>query len=253
MICKRFIAIVLFAGVLLFACTLMIGAGTINFSLAQIGAAPSTAAGLNDRGSFVISFGGHPLGTEKFNIRSSPEKIEAEAEIELKTEQGGQSIDLKTNPRLILTPKFEPQTYEVSRKGAQPFHLEVDFRTSPAKSRLRLATSKQDDERDFALPKDVVVLDDNVVHHYQLLVDRFGLKPGKKQAFKAYIPQEALPGDLIVEEVGTEEVELAGQKETLRHLIVGADLAQIDLWVDAQNHLQRVLIPAMQLEAVRVK
>ena len=231
----------------------MMGAGATNFCLAQIVPTTTTGADLNDQGSFAISFGGHPLGTEKFNIRSSPNKIEADAEIELKTDQGGQTVDLKTNPRLILTPQFEPQTYEVSRKGAQPFHLEVDFRASPAKSRLRLPTSKQDDERDFVLPRDVVILDDNVVHHYQLLVDRFALKPEKKQAFKAYIPQEALPGDLIVEEVGTEEVELAGQKETLRHLIVGADLAQIDLWVDAQNHLQRVLIPAMQLEAIRVK
>jgi hypothetical protein len=241
------------AGVLLFAGALTMGVGASNFSLAQTGAAPSTAAVLNDRGNFAISFDGHLLGMEKFNIRSFPDRIEAEGEIELKTEQGGQNIDLKTYPHLILNPQFEPQTYEVSRKGAQPFHLEVDFRTSPAKSLLRLATSKQDDERDFALPKDVVILDDNVVHHYQILVNHYAMKPEKKQTFKAYIPQEALPGDLIMEEVGTEIVELAGQKETLRHLIVGTDLAQIDLWVDVQNHLQRVLIPAMQLEAVRVK
>ena len=259
MICKQFISNVPSAGFLLLvgfrlsAGLLMMDASATNFLLAQSGAAPSIAAALNDQGTFAITFSGHPLGTEKFTIRSFPDKIEAEAEIELKTEQAGQTIDLKTNPHLILNPQFEPQTYEVSRKGAQPFHLEVDFRTSPAKSRLRLATSKQDNERDFSLPKDVVVLDDNVVHHYQLLVDRFALKPEKKQTFKAYIPQEALPGDLIVEEVGTEEVVVAGQKETLRHLIVGADLAQIDLWVDGQNRLQRVLIPAMQLEAVRVK
>jgi len=246
-------SIVPFAGALLFIGVQAIGAVATNFSLVQTGSATSTAAGLNDQGSFMISFGGHPLGTEKFTIRSFADKIEAEAEIEIKTEQAGQTIDLKTSPRLILTPQFEPQTYEVSRKGAQPFHLEVDFRTSPAKSRLRLPTSKQDNERDFVLPRDVVVLDDNVVHHYQLLVDRFALKPDKKQTFKAYIPQEALPGDLIVEDVGMDEVEVAGQKETLRHLIVGADLAQIELWVDARNHLQRVLIPATQLEAVRVK
>jgi len=230
----------------------MMCSGATNFALAQAGAASSTAV-VNDQGSFTISFGGHPLGIEKFRIRSFPDRIEAEAEIEVKTEQAGQSFDVKTNPHLTLTPQFEPQSYEVSRKGAQPFHLEVDFRTSPAKSRLRLPTSKQDDERDFVLPRDVVVLDDNVVHHYQLLVDHFALKPEKRQTFKAYIPQEALPGDLIVEEVGTGEVEFAGRKETLRHFIVGADLAQIELWVDDQNHLQRVLIPAMQLEAIRVK
>lgn len=216
---------------------------------AQRPAAPAP----DDEGTYSISFNGHPIGTERFKIRSSANKIEAEAEIEIKAEQTGQPFALKSSPRLVLNQQWEPQTYVVNQKGTPEFHLEADFRKSPAQSRLRLANAKADDERDFVLTRDVVIVDDNVVHHYQLLVDRFMLKPDKQQTFNAYIPQEASPGVLNVQDKGSEDVNFAGRHETLRHLVVTTELAKIDLWVDGQQHLQRILIPAVQLEAVRAK
>jgi len=98
-----------------------------------------------------------------------------------------------------------------------------------------------------------LIVDDNVVHHYQLLVDRFALKPDQEQTFNAYIPQEASPGVLNVQDVGPEEVNFAGRHEKLRHLVVSTEIARIDLWVDGQQRLQRILIPAVQLEAIRTK
>lgn len=228
-------------------------AGASRGSAGQNPAAPSSVSSLDDRGIFTIIFAGHPIGTEKFTIRSSADKIEAEAEIQLRAGQGARPVEVKNNPQLVLNSNLEPQTYTINQKGAQEFHLEVNFRASPAVSRLRLAGSKEDDERDFVLPNDVVVLDNNVVHHYQLLVDRFALKPDKTQTFNAYVPQDALPGVLTVEEAGNEEVELEGQKVTLRHLTVSAELARIDLWVDAHQHLQRLYNSAVQLEAIRKK
>jgi len=215
----------------------------------QQGAAPV----LDDQGTYSLLFEGHQIGTERFKIHASADKIEAEAEIEIKTDQTGQPVALKSSPRLILDRQWEPQTYLVNQKGTPEFHLEVDFHKSPAQSRLRLANDKVDDERDFALPKDVLIVDDNVVHHYQLLVDRFALKPDKQQTFNAYIPQEATPGVLNIQDMGSEEVNFAGRHEKLRHLLVSTDIAKIDLWVDGQQHLQRIFIPSVQLEAVRTK
>jgi hypothetical protein len=225
----------------------------VNISAGQNPAASPPAPNLEDQGTYSISFSGRPIGTERFKIHSSANKIEAEAEIEIKVEQTGQPLNIKSTPRLVLNQQWEPETYVVNQKGTPEFHLEVDFRKSPAKSRLRLASAKADDVRDFALPKDVVIVDDNVVDHYQLLVDRFALKPDKEQTFNAYIPQEATPGILNVQDTGSEELDLAGRHQTLRHLVVSTDIARIDLWVDGQQHLQRLLIPAAQLEAVRTK
>lgn len=216
--------------------------------------APEPAAiTLDDQGTYSILFNGEPIGTERFKIHSSADKIEADGEIEIKVKQSGQPLDLKSSPRLVLNQQWYPLAYVVNQRGTPEFHLEVDFRNSPAKSRLRLSGAKEDDKRDFALSKDVVILDDNVVHHYQLLIDRFMVKSEKQQSFQAYIPQEATPGDLSVQDVGSEEVDFAGRHETFRHLLVSTEIARIDLWIDAQNHLQRLLNPAARLEAIRTK
>ncbi|HEV2349114.1 MAG TPA: hypothetical protein VG028_04625 [Terriglobia bacterium] len=224
-----------------------------NMEAAQNPAPNPAAPAPDDQGTYSISFNGHPIGTERFKIHSSANKIEAEAEIEIKVLQSSQTLDLKSAPRLVLNQQWEPQTYVVNQKGTPEFHLEVDFRKSPAQSRLRLSNAKADDKREFVLPKDVLIVDDNVVHHYQLLVDRFALKPEKQQSFNAYIPQEATPGILNVRDVGSEDVNFAGRHHPLRHLVVSTEIARVDLWVDEQLHLQRLLIPAAQLEAVRTK
>jgi hypothetical protein len=195
---------------------------------------------------------GQPVGTETFDIRSPGDRVEAEAEIELRIERDGKVHEFKTFPKLVLNSALQPLTYSWSQKGSQSSQLEVDFRSSPARTRYRTVAG-EDDRRDFELPKDVVVLDDNVVHHYQLAVYRYRRTAGGKQTFQVFVPQEAMPGPLEVEETGQESVEINARLETLRHLVVSAELARIDLWVDDQQRLQRVSIPAAQLEAVRKK
>jgi hypothetical protein len=206
-----------------------------------------------DEGEFVISLGGKQVGVEKFSIRSvGDNKIDAQAQIELTVEREGKTYTFRTSPKLILAADLEPETYSWTQKGAQSSRLEVDFRTNPARARYHTVEG-DDDVRDFNLPKGVVVLDDNVVHHYQLVVDRFDRVASRKQTFPAFIPQEALPGVLNVEDLGMDQIELAGEQRELQHLLVSSDLARIDLWVDKDHRLQRVFIPAAQLEAIRKK
>lgn len=203
-----------------------------------------------DRGVFEFILAGKTIGTESFEIRSSGEEIEAQAEIHLRVEQGGKTTDVKTYPYLVLDTQLQPLTYTWRQKGTQSSQLEVDFRVSPAQARYKTVNG-QEDLRTFGLPKDVVVLDDNVVHHYQLVVGRYRLTGGGNRTFKAFIPQEALPGDLSVQEVGTEPTSVNGSMLDLHHLVVTSDLAHVNLWVDDQQHLQRVSIPEAQFEALR--
>jgi hypothetical protein len=205
---------------------------------------------VDDQGVFVLSIAGRPVGTESFTIRSSRGQIEAEAKIELRIQRDGKTYDFKISPKLVLDSRLQPLTYAWMQKGPQSSQLEVDFRSSPAKVRYRTVAGSED-HREFTLRKDVMVLDDNVLHHYQLVVDRYARTSGGKQTFQAFVPQEAMPGPLTVEEIGQESVEVNGQQETLKHLVVLAELARIDLWVDPQQRLQRVSMPAQQLEAVR--
>jgi hypothetical protein len=235
----------------LVAVVLTLGAGRTASTAEPKSAAPPATVDLNDQGTFKISFAGQPFGTEQFSIRSSPGEVQAEAEIQLHFEQGGQGVKLKAIPRLVLNPQLNPLTYSLNQSGSQAFHLEVDFRTSPATSLLKLADGSDDQRRDLELHGEIVILDDNVIHHYQVLVDRFALKSARKQTFNADIPQEAVPGVLTVMEMKPQDMELNGHRLTLRHFVVSTELAQIDLWVDAAQHLQRLYNPVLQLEAVR--
>jgi hypothetical protein len=207
---------------------------------------------LSDRGVFLLSVADRTIGSESFEIRASAGNVEARAEIHLHVQQNGKIIDLRTFPTLILDAQLHPLTYTWSQKGPQSSQLEVDFRSSPAKTRYKTVTGAED-RRDFELPKDVVVLDDNVVHHYQLVAARYSMTQGGKQAFQAFVPQEALPGTLNVEDAGMEAATVQGSSARLRHLVVTTENARINLWVDDQQRLQRVSVPEAQLEALRKK
>jgi hypothetical protein len=206
----------------------------------------------DDQGAFLLAVAGHTIGTEAFKIRSSPDQVVAQAEIHLRVEQDGKTVELKTFPNLVMSPQLDPLTYTWSQKGPQNSQLEVDFRSTPARTRYK-TVSGEEDNRDFDLPKNIVVLDDNVIHHYQLVVARYRQTAGGKQTFHAFVPQEALPGVLSVEEMGTETATIEGSAMELHHLVVTTENSRIDLWVDGQQHLQRISIPEQQLEAVRKK
>jgi hypothetical protein len=205
---------------------------------------------LDDQGLFVLSIAGREIGKEKFSIRTSKGNIEAKAEIELQSERGGKVFDVKTFPNLVLNSHLQPLTYTWSQKGPQSSSLGVDFRAPPAKSWFRTVTGDEDN-REFALPTDVLVLDDNVIHHYQFVVNRYKSTKGGKQTFQAFIPQEAMPGNLTVEESGVGPVQVQGHSGVLQHWVVTTELARVDVYVDDRQCLQLVAIPAAQLEANR--
>ena len=228
--------------------------GTNQDGLGQAPVPPPSppAMNLNDRGVFQLSLAGRQIGSEKFEIQSAGDQVTAKAEIQFQTEREGKPILVKTSSTLVLNSQLAPLTYSWSQTGAQASSLEADFRSQPAKLRYHTITG-EGDERDFLLLPDIVLIDNNVFHHFELLAARYQLTSGGKQVFKAFVPQDALPGELSVEGKGQEAVKIRGRSENLLHLLVTTELAQIDLWLDDQQYLQRVLIAAVQLEAVREK
>jgi len=205
---------------------------------------------VDDEGVFVISLAGRPVGTERFKIHSSLGKVEAQGEVRLDIEQNGKTVRVQSFPDLVLDPQLRPVTYTWNQKGSQSSRLEVDFSGKLARVRYKTISGNEDD-REFALPPDVVVLDDNVVHHYQLIIARYQAMGGGKQTFPVFVPQEALPSLLTVEDVGTAATAIDGVTANLRHLLITTDVTHIDLWVDDQQHIERVSVPTAQLEAIR--
>ena len=98
-----------------------------------------------------------------------------------------------------------------------------------------------------------MILDDNVVHQYELLAWRYLATSGGIQSFNGYIPQEALPGGLAVTEVEIGDQKSQEKKSKPRHLIVTTDNLRVDLWVEGSGRVERVSFSSAQLEAVRKK
>ncbi len=232
-------------------------AGWLILTAGEVGLLPAhrllalRSPGVDDRGVFVLSLAGRQIGTEEFEITSSEDKIEARAKIQFHLDDHGKSVELTTFPDLVMNQQLEPITYTWSQKGPQASELAIDFRSSPAQCRYRTVTGGED-RREFALPKAVVVLDaTNVIHHYQLLVDRYRATSGGQQTFQAFVPQEAWPTVLTVEDRGSETLDRQGRSERLRHLVVKTERAPIDLWIDDSGRLIRVSNPESQFEALR--
>jgi hypothetical protein len=230
-----------------------LGAGTVAGNLTSWGQETPGSPGLvnvDDEGVFEISLAGSPVGSESFKIHSSVGKVEARGEIHLHIEQNGKRVEAQSFPDLVLDSQLRPVTYTWNQKGSQSSRLEMDFRGKLAKVRYKTVNGKED-IREFALPPDVLVLDDNVVHHYELVADRFWALGGGKQTFPVIVPQEALPSRLTVEELGNAAGTTAGATAPLRHLLITTDVTHIDLWVDEQRRLERVSVSATQLDAIR--
>jgi len=224
----------------------------VALGLALSATAAVAAGDLKDRGVFVLKVAGKSIGTETFDIIPQKDTIEVSAKIDLRVEQDGKKVEFKTLPRLVLDNDLNAVSYEWSQKGAQSSDLKVDMRTSRVSARYRTVTGVED-VREFELPPGVIVLDNNVIHHYQIAVYRYRRAGGGKQTFRAFIPQEALPGSLEIEDAGPDRTDAGGREQLLEHLTVTTDNARIDLWIDDKDRLQKIAIPAAQLEVVRKK
>ncbi len=198
----------------------------------------------------MISLAGKRIGTEEFEIRSTGNGIEAEGKIQMRVPQESKTVEFRTASKLALDPAFKPLTYSWNQKGAQTSQLEIDFKDALTRVRYKTVTGEED-ARDFELPKDVVILDDNVFHHFQLIAQKYLRSGGGRQTLPAFVPQEALPGSLTVQDAGPDTTEIGGRRMDLRHLVFSTELRQIEVWVDEQGRVERIYNSDAQLDAVR--
>ena len=222
----------------------------------NLGARPQESAGgpspvtVDDEGVFLISMAGRPVGSESFQIHSSRGRIEARGDIRLNIEKNGKTVSVESFPDLVTDSELRPLTYAWRLHGPQSSRLEVDFRARPAKVHYHTINGSED-TREFDLLPDVMVLDDNVIHHFQLIAARLQAMGGGKQTFRIFVPQEALPSLMTVEDLGISATQDRSDASGLRHLLITTDVTHVDLWVDDKLHVQRVSVPAAQLEALR--
>ncbi|HEV2419063.1 MAG TPA: hypothetical protein VGX94_14800 [Terriglobia bacterium] len=200
----------------------------------------------DDHGTFVIALNGERVGTEKFEIRARDAQVEVRAETSL-TVNGTR---FETSSDLTLNASLNPLTYHWGQTTPQKSSLQIDFGPGGVRARYNTVRGRRD-TRQFDLPPNSIILDDNAVHQYEIAAMRYDRTSGGTQTFHALIPQEGLPGMITLASAGTEAILIGNKQESCRHLILTTDLARVDLWVDAEEHLQKMEIAASGLIATR--
>ena len=207
---------------------------------------------IDDQGIFEIFSQGKRIGTDSFEIHSRGDHIEAIGNGHLKVDQDGKTIEVETTSSFVLDPQLNPISYTWSQKGTHSSRLSVDFRSQPARVRYK-QVSGQEDKREFKLDPDVVILDDNEIQDYELALGRCDQTKKVPTVLNGFTPQEALPGVIILNYVGPDQVTLNGDRVTLRHFMLAVASTQIHLWADDQGRLQLVSAADSQFQAVRMK
>ena len=209
-------------------------------------AAPGGAAGqakppapAPDRGVFHISSNGREIGLERFEIGPSPEGVLAKAELQISIEGAGR---MSETAALVLRRGVEPASYERIQKSPKRASATVVF--GPEKAAVQYKTPDGDtQDMEFFLPRNVVVLDTNFFHHYTFLVRQYDFLKGGPQQFNVLVPQEASPGMVKLEYVGSDQ--------SLRKLVMRTDELEIEIWADDAGRLIKLAVPSAKVEVVR--
>ncbi len=203
-----------------------------------------------ETGSFKILFGGEEIGEEKFQIVRDGPHFRATAEVQLTQERNEEKITFSFTPLLTFTTLLEPISYEIIQEArGYQVKTRVDFKTEVAVATYESGREKE--LREIDLKKDAVVLDDNVFHHYIILVWRYDFTKAGIQEFSGFVPQQFLAGNITVADKGMDQVKLGDKTSPLRHLLVDTGEIQIGLWLNDRHELRKISVPKSNVEVFR--
>jgi len=204
----------------------------------------------SEQGKFKILFNGEQIGQEKFQILGDGSNFKASAEIHLTVEREKEKVTFYLNPTLQFTRRFEPISYQVVQEaGVNKTKARINFK--PGRSEAVYETGQEKDSREIELKPDVLVLDDNVFHHYILLTRRYDFLKGGLQEFPAFIPQQFLAGSISVDDKGLERVTLSDRTLSLQHLLVDSGELQFGLWLNERHELLKISVPKSNIDVER--
>jgi hypothetical protein len=233
-------------------------AGILSLSLLALAAAPFAASaaralhpgraaagsGLSpDKGKFRILVNGAQVGTEDFEISPGGLGWIAKGTSEIHPAQGPVQ---RVTGTLQLHADGTPGRYEWSAEGAKKASSAIDFTGNTATAELHLAGIRPYTQSFTFTSPLVVILDNNLYHHYIVLARLYDWSKGGAQSFPVLVPQELTPGTVTVDSLGEQDVD--GRK--LDELRVKTEDNEIDLYLQ-NSRLVRIVAPSANAEIDR--
>ncbi len=227
-------------------------------SLLSARSKPEQNATTIDSGTFSILIGGRKVGAETFAIKQSATSSVATSEI--KIDDGGSKA--RQTSELRLSPKGELQHYEWRELSPEKSEIVIEPQEDILLERI---TSEKDKkfEQPFLMPPTTLVLDDFFFSHWEILTWRYLASICKtvngatqcvpqKSQFGVIVPRQHASIVLSIEFVGRDRLPIHGTETELSHYRISSEEAgDWDLWLDGNQKLVRILIPATKMEVVR--
>ena len=208
--------------------------------------APLAAAQTGDRGTFQVSVGGRPVGTEEFSIQETGAgesmEIIATGRVNLRLPTG----TLELAPRVRTTGfDAQPVSYQVDVGGSSP--QKIAGTVGGGRFSARIVTAAGEQLREYVASSGGVILDEAVAHHYYFLARR--TRSGRVPVL---VPRENRQVLATVTSRGEETVQIGSKTVSLFHIVVRPDGGEErHVWVDALSRVIKVEIPARDYAAVR--
>jgi hypothetical protein len=221
---------------------LLLSAGA-NYALSYPRPAANSAL-TPDKGKFRILQQGNEVGTEEFDLQPSGNAWVMNDQTVIRVG----SAETHTSGQLRISADGTPQHYTWSSQGEKKASGTVEFDNGTAKTSLNISGAKGPAQQDFKFSSPrLVVLDNNLYEQYAVLGGMYDWNAKGAQSFPVLIPQDATPGNIDVESLGTKNVEGAG----LQVLRVHSTDLEIQLFFDAKLRLVRLEVPMAQVVVVR--
>ena len=195
-----------------------------------------------DKGKFKILVNGQPSGKEEFEITSSGGNWLAKGNSEIQTPQGATKITGSLTTRADGTPEH----YDWSTQGAKKASAAIAFNADVATAELHMDGARPYTQQFTFNSPNVVILDDNMYHQYQILANLYDMDKKGAQTFAVLVPQELTPGNVTVEWLGKQDVD----NKKMEALRVKTEDNEIDLYLDGSK-LMRLVAPAANAEVIR--
>lgn len=197
-----------------------------------------------DEGSFRILVSGREVGTETFSLRQNGTGADAiviaQGRVVLDANETTANVQLSgTGLRLVA--------YDVELSGTDARRIRASVSGSRASARTVSAAGET--MKEYLVSDGAVLLDDGVAHHYYMIAKR---AEAGASSTPILIPRESRQVQATISVAGSESVSAGGSTVTATKIVVqprGGDVRSV--WVDAQNRVLRVEIPARNYVAVR--
>ena len=215
----------------------------------SVAAAPGRISGqLVDRGAFALYAGGEEVGTEEFTIqRQGTGEAQVTAATGTLRLRDGRIV--KTILRLVGTTMVLNE-YHVSVSGSDT--LEVRVVRDGNRLRTRTVAPWGEEAREYPASASTVILDDGVAHQCFLLAAMVEAH-GAEARIHAVAPLAEMEEPPAKPDIGTETIEVAGERVETTRIRLSSDGETRTAWFDGSGRLVRVAAARRDFRAVRLR